>query len=484
MRVELLLAQIEVSISVNHPPTAIENIQTSSSLVQPGDLYVALPELSTEFDLLQAAERGAAIIIAEKLPRLQSKEVCYLIVPNARRTWGQIAHNYFGQPSRHMQVVGVTGTNGKTTTVNLLHSLFALAGHQCGLLSTNRNVIGSIELLPTHTTAPAWQIATLMAAMVQKGCKFCFVEVSSHGICEERIAGVHFSGGIYTNLSRDHLDYHGTMDEYSRVKRRFFEELPASAFALLNIDDQVGRNIWDATSARKFSFGMAPNADFRLSTPENIDHSIEVNGYVVQTNLIGPFNAYNLTSVLGAATLICFSFDQAVQLAGYLEPVEGRMQKILGTCGRLVIVDYAHSPDALEQVSQVVRNSLLGHSARLISVFGCSGNRDRGKRAEMAEIGARLSDIAIFTSDNPRLEQVDQILSDMISGVPGELRDRIVVIEDRRVAIRRACSEAVPGDVVLITGKGHEKFQEIGRVKYEFDDVKETIKCLRELYAI
>ena len=478
-----LLVGVRTCDQVGGLAQTINSIQVDSRRVREGDLFVAVP--GTQVDGHQfidtALGLGATAIVCEQMPAERRPGIAYLQVPNARSALGTLAHAYHGHPSRKLRVVGVTGTNGKTTTATLLYRLHRCLGYSCGLLSTIRNCIDE-EIVPaTHTTGDALQIAGLMARMVEVGCTHCFMEVTSHAIHQDRIAGLDFDGAIFTNLTHDHLDYHGSIEAYRDVKKSFFDELPSASFALTNADDPAGIYMLQDTTARKATYGMHSNANFPFQVLEFGlgGLQLQICERSLKTSLVGLFNAYNLTAVVGASLLLDSNPDKVFAAVESLDPVEGRMQKLSGPGGITVIVDFAHTPDALEQVLLELKRT-RDRGLVVTTVLGCGGNRDRAKRPLMASIAARLSSKVIFTSDNPRNENPDTIIKEMLSGVDvGDSRFQVVI--DRKQAIDLACSRAKAGEVILIAGKGHEKYQEIGGVRHPFDDLAVANAALERL---
>lgn len=481
MLLSVLLRDVEVLQTEGPTEPDVRDVHFDSRKVQPGDLFVAV--VGTQVDghnfIPRVIEQGAKVIVCERLPEPLSPTVTYVRVSSAGKALGLMANAYYGHPSEQMVLVGVTGTNGKTTTATLLYRLFTALGQRPGLLSTIRNYAGDDIVPSTHTTGDAIQIASLMARMVTAGCTHCFMEVTSHAIHQHRIAGLRFDGAIFTNLSHDHLDYHGTLEEYRDVKKSYFDELPPHAFALTNIDDVVGELMVQDTAARCFTYGTKAPADFRLEIDRVESRGLElmIADHHISSPLVGTFNAYNLAAVFGAATLLDIDADVVAAAISTLSPVEGRMERIDGPNGVTAVVDFAHTPDALEKVLASLRKS--APAGPLICVVGCGGDRDREKRPVMGEIAARGADRVILTTDNPRSEEPAAILAEILTGVPAELSSRVAVEVDRRTAIKTACSEAPPGAIVLIAGKGHEKYQEIAGERHPFDDVL----CAREAFG-
>ncbi|MBQ0068416.1 MAG: UDP-N-acetylmuramoyl-L-alanyl-D-glutamate--2,6-diaminopimelate ligase, partial [Bacteroidales bacterium] len=404
--------------------------------------------------------------------------VSYVQVENCTIALAYIAGEWYDQPSRRLKLVGVTGTNGKTTTATLLYDLTRLMGYKAGLLSTVKNIVDTKEIPAKQTTPDHLTLNRLLHEMVEAGCEYAFMEVSSHACSQHRIDGLQFAGGIFTNLTRDHLDYHKTVDNYIAAKKSFFDSLPAQAFALVNIDDKVGEVMVQNTKASKYTYSLRTMADYKCRVlEERLDGtSLVINGKDIEVLFTGRFNAYNLLSVYGASVLLGFDPDEVAVKMSMLLPVSGRFQTIHAPQGYTAVVDYAHTPDALVNVLSTVRD-VLGNKGNIITVCGCGGNRDAGKRPIMAREAANRSDKVIFTSDNPRDEDPEEILREMIAGLDADTNN-YVKITDRREAIRTACMLAQRGDVVIVAGKGHEDYQEIKGVKHHFDDREELKKIM------
>lgn len=449
----------------------ISAITFDSRKVSTGSLFVAIRGTSVDghtfIPLLEHS--GVAAVVCEALPEKVLPHISYVIVPDSSVALGEIASEWYDHPSRKLKLVGVTGTNGKTTTATLVYEMARLLGHKAGLLSTVCNYIETTPVPTAQTTPDAVGINELLARMVAEGCTYAAMEVSSHAAHQHRIAGLHFAGGIFTNLTRDHLDYHKTVQAYLEAKKSFFDGLPASAFALTNADDKVGLVMLQNCAAARRTYSLRSMADFRGKILESrIDGTLlSLNGREVETMFTGRFNAYNLTAVYGACIMLGWDETEVLRQMSRLVPVSGRFQAIHSPNGVTAIVDYAHTPDAVVNVLQAIREV---NPRRVITVVGAGGNRDSGKRPIMAAEAARLSDLLILTSDNPRFEQPMAILADMEAGLTDESRQRTAVIEDRREAIAAAVDMACPGDVILIAGKGHEDYQEIQGVKHHFDD--------------
>jgi len=429
----------------------------------------------------KALENGAAAVVCEKLPKETADHVTYIQVENSAYALGVAASNFFGNPSEKLRLVGVTGTNGKTTIATLLYRLFTDAGYPSGLLSTIENIIGREVIPSTHTTPDPIELNTLLHKMVEKGCEYAFMEVSSHSVAQDRIAGLHFAGGIFTNLTHDHLDYHKTMANYRDAKKKFFDGLPQSAFALTNLDDKNGAVMLQNTRAKKLSYALKHDADFKgIILESHFDGMLmKVNGTEVFTQLVGGFNASNLLAIYGAATALGFDKNELLVEISKLHGANGRFDMVYSEQGIIGIVDYAHTPDALENVLKTI-NEVRCHKETLITVVGCGGNRDATKRPEMAAVAVKMSDRVILTSDNPRNEDPDEIIRQMKAGVDATDSRKVLSITNRREAIRTAVALAQSGDIILLAGKGHENYQEINGIKNHFDDKEELSKAFKE----
>lgn len=429
----------------------------------------------------KAIENGAKVVVCEHLPQNRHDGVRYFEVENSAKTLGLAASEYYGNPSKKLHLVGVTGTNGKTTIATLLYRLFTDAGYVCGLLSTIENIIGKKVVPSTHTTGDQLELNELLAQMVEAGCEYAFMEVSSHSIDQDRIAGLHFEGGIFTNLTQDHLDYHKTLANYRDAKKKFFDNLPETAFALTNIDDRNGMVMLQNTKATKKTYSLQHDADFKGLVMESYFDGMElrINSKLVSTFLVGRFNAYNLLAIYGAASLLGMKEEELLCGISKLHSASGRFQMVSSKDGIVGIVDYAHTPDAIENVLSTI-NEIRTHNETLVTVAGAGGNRDAGKRPKMAAAAVKLSDRLIITSDNPRFEEPEEIIRQMKEGVPGEYYNKVLCIADRREAIRTAVALAKKGDIILVAGKGHETYQEIKGVKHHFDDREELEKAFNE----
>ncbi|MDE7388415.1 MAG: UDP-N-acetylmuramoyl-L-alanyl-D-glutamate--2,6-diaminopimelate ligase [Muribaculaceae bacterium] len=467
-----LVRSLRVLQAIGPRNPEITDITFDSRSVTPGSLFVAMRGTSVDghsfIPLLEPS--GVAAIVCERLPEKLSPQITYVVVPDSSVALGYIASEWFGHPSRKLRLVGVTGTNGKTTTATLIYEMARLLGHKAGLLSTVVNYVDSTPVHAVQTTPDAISINRLLARMVDEGCTYAAMEVSSHAAHQNRIAGLTFAGGIFTNLTRDHLDYHKTVDAYLKAKKSFFDSLPADAFALTNADDKVGLVMLQNCAADRRTYSLRSMADFRGRIVESrIDGTLlSLDGREVETMFTGRFNAYNLTAVYGACRLLGWDNDTVLANISRLVPVAGRFQAFHSADGVTAVVDYAHTPDAVVNVLQAIREV---NPSRIITVVGAGGNRDSGKRPIMAAEAARLSDHVILTSDNPRFEDPRAILADMEAGLtaPGA-RERATVIVDRREAIAAASAMARSGDVILVAGKGHEDYQEVQGVKHHFDD--------------
>lgn len=462
----------------------VTNIQFDSRKVEPSSLFVALVgTTSNGHDFIpQVLEKGVKMVVCEIMPDLLLPDVTYIQVADSSEALGIMASNFYGNPSAKLKVVGVTGTNGKTTTVTLLFDLFRQLGYSCGMLSTVHNKINDTILPSTHTTPDAVSIQALLAEMLEKGCTHCFMEVSSHAAVQRRIAGLDFQGALFSNITHDHLDYHKTFDEYIKAKKLFFDGLGKQAFALVNIDDKRGRVMLQNTKASQYTFSLKTIADYKASIISNTIHGLEldIEGRSVWFKLIGDFNAYNLLGVYGAALLLGEDKDEVLTVLSTLSSAKGRFDQVMSNTGNITaIVDYAHTPDALENVLSTIQSIRQGNE-KVITVVGCGGNRDAAKRPIMAGIACKFSDQVIITSDNPRDEDPMDIIKQMQEGIKITDQRKVLVIADRKEAIKTATMLSAKGDIILIAGKGHENYQEIKGIKYPFDD-KEIVKEMYDL---
>ncbi len=456
----------------------VERVHFDSRKIEKGDLFVAQRGVHADGHAFieKAVSMGAGVIVCEELPVHLDENVTYVVVADSSFALGMIASNYNGNPSRLLKLVGVTGTNGKTTTATLLYELARLAGHKAGLLSTVCNYIGEEKLPATHTTPDALAIHAYIRRMADAGCEYCFMEVSSHAIHQQRIAGLDFDGAVFSNITHDHLDYHKTFRAYIEAKKAFFDGLPVCAFALTNADDKNGLVMLQNTKAHKFTYSCRTMADFNCKIVEKqLDGTLlQLDGTEVWTKFTGDFNAYNILAVYASACLLGFDRDDVLGYISRLIPVSGRFETIISPSGIMAVVDYAHTPDAVENVLSTIRG-LVRKNNIVITVVGAGGDRDKTKRPEMAEAACRYSDRVILTSDNPRSEEPEAIIRDMWAGVQAEYQNKVCSITDRREAIQKAIAMASSGDIILVAGKGHEDYQEIKGVKHHFDD-KEVVR--------
>lgn len=463
---------------------AISSVTFDSRKVKKDTLFVATRGTATDGHryIETAIQAGAVAVVCEELPETLKENVTYVKVTDSTHALGFIACNYYDNPSQKLKLVGVTGTNGKTTTVTLLFNLFRTLGCNVGLLSTVQNKINNNVIPSTHTTPDALSLNELLATMVEQGCDYAFMEVSSHAVVQNRIAGIHFTGAVFTNITHDHLDYHKTFDEYIKAKKRFFDNLSEDAFAITNKDDKNGMVMLQNTKAHKYSYSLKNVADYKCRIIENHLNGLllNINNHEVWVKLIGTFNAYNVLAVFAVAHLLKQDVINILTTLSNLNSVEGRFQYVKSNGGIIGIVDYAHTPDALKNVLETIKDIRTGNE-NVITLVGCGGDRDAAKRPVMANIACQYSNKVILTSDNPRSEDPEEILNQMQAGVePGDVK-KTLRISDRKEAIKTACTLAQKGDIILIAGKGHEKYQEIKGVKHPFDDLeilKETIKTL------
>ena len=481
MKIEEILNGIEVVSVTGTKNRAITGIEFDSRKVKKDSLFVAIKGYKSDgHDFVNSAiASGASAIICEILPEKPDKNICWIKTGDSAKALGLAASNFFGNPSRSLKLVGVTGTNGKTTIASLLYRMFLQLGYKCGLFSTVCNYINEKELEATHTTPDPVQLNSLLSQMVDEGCDFAFMEVSSHSAHQKRIAGLKFAGGIFTNLTHDHLDYHKTFENYLEAKKSFFDSLPVEAFALVNLDDRNGRVMLQNCKASHYSFSVRTMADYRCNIIEQGFEGMElkIQGEEVWTRFIGAFNASNLLAVYAASELLGAAKKEILTILSDLNSVSGRLEVIKSPGGISGIVDYAHTPDALLNVIDTI-NKIREAGVHLITVVGAGGDRDRTKRPKMAAISAEGSDKVILTSDNPRTEDPEKILDEMETGITPDLKRKTLRITNRHEAIKTAVMLANDGDVVLIAGKGHETYQEIMGVKHHFDDREELRNAL------
>lgn len=484
MEIQRVLEHIIIEETRGNLSQDICGIQIDSRQVGKGQMFVAVRGTQSDGHqyIGKAIEQGAAAIVCETIPEETNPDVTYIRVKNSEHIVGDLATAFYDYPSTKFKLVGVTGTNGKTTIATTLYNMFRHMGHKAGLLSTVVNYIDG-EAIPTeHTTPDPITLNRLLAQMAEAGCEYVFMEVSSHSIVQNRIGGLTFAGGMFTNITRDHLDYHKTFENYIRAKKQFFDQLPADAFAITNIDDKNGMVMMQNTRATIKTYSVQHAADFKAKIIECHFEGmyLEINGREVGVQFIGKFNVYNLLAVYATAIMLGKDPQEVLVAMSCMKPVSGRLEAINAPDGFTAIVDYAHTPDALENVLNAIHGVLEG-KGRLITVCGAGGNRDKGKRPLMAQEAVRQSDKVIITSDNPRFEEPQEIINDMVAGLDKEQMKRVLTIVDRREAIRTACMMAEKGDVILIAGKGHEDYQEVKGVKHHFDDREEIRKCVGQL---
>lgn len=466
---------------VGNTATPVSSVVFDSRKITDGSLFIAVKGTLTDGHeyIGQVTHAGAKAVVCDHIPGEIHPGVCYVEVPDSSEALGIIASNFYDNPSGSLTLVGITGTNGKTTIATLLYKLFLKLGYKAGLLSTVRNMVNLQEIPSTHTTPDAVELNRLLSAMVEDGCDYCFMEVSSHSIVQNRIAGLTFKGAVFTNLTHDHLDFHKTFDAYLAAKKRLFDTLPTGAFAIVNTDDRNGKVMVQNSKASIKTLALKSQADFHCRIIENHFEGLllKINGQEVWCRLVGTFNAYNLLSIYATAIMLGIREEDCLTAMSQLEAVDGRFEYFISPDGIVGIVDYAHTPDALLNVIGTINNIREGQG-KLITVAGAGGDRDRSKRPEMASIASENSNLTILTSDNPRSENPEDILKEMSAGVAIDRKKYCLVITDRKEAIRTACTMAQKGDIVLIAGKGHETYQEIKGVKHHFDDREILKECL------
>ena len=480
-----ILYKVAIEVVKGSTEMCINKIEFDSRKVQENDVFVAIRgSVSNGHEFIEKATNlGAIAIVCDTLPEVIVTGITYIQVKDTNAALAFLAANFYGNPSQHLKLVGITGTNGKTTIASLLYQLFKNAGYKVGLLSTVKILVDDIEYKATHTTPDSLTINYYLAEMNAHEVEFCFMEVSSHGIHQKRTDGLHFVGGVFTNLSHDHLDYHPTFAEYRDVKKSFFDHLPNTAFALSNVDDKNGLVMLQNTHARKLTYALKTYADYKAQILENQLSGLllKINEHEVWVRLIGTFNAYNLLAIYGTAVELGLDNFEVLRLLSDLESVSGRFQFIVSNEKITAIVDYAHTPDALENVLKTI-NDIRTKNEQLITVVGCGGDRDKTKRPIMANIASTMSDKVIITSDNPRTENPQDIIEQMEAGVEPQNYKKTLSIEDRKQAIKTACQLANANDIILIAGKGHETYQEIQGVRHDFDDMKIVKEILEQLH--
>ena len=483
MKLNELLKNVSVLNIIGNAEVEITGVNIDSRRIESGHLFIAIPGTQTDGHRFigKAIELGAAAVLCESLPAERAEGVTYVTVDSTESNVGEVATQFYGDPSRKLKLVGVTGTNGKTTIATLLYNMFRKFGHKCGLLSTVCNYIEDEPIAASHTTPDPIELNVLLARMVEAGCEYAFMECSSHAIAQHRIGGLKFAGGLFTNLTRDHLDYHKTVENYRDAKKLFFDGLDKDAFALTNADDKNGQFMVQNTHAQVKTYSIRQMADFRARIIECHFEGmyLDIDGREVGVQFIGKFNVSNLLCVYGTAVMLGKQPEDILVALSTLKSVNGRLDPIRSAEGYTAIVDYAHTPDALENVLAAI-HEVLGGKGQVITVCGAGGNRDKGKRPLMAQEAVRQSDRVIITSDNPRFEEPQAIINDMLAGLDAKQMKKVISIVDRREAIRTACMMAQKGDVILIAGKGHEDYQEIQGVKHHFDDHEVVRECFAE----
>jgi len=479
-----ILYGVNIERVVGTTEIALHQIQFDSRKIVTDDLFVAIRGVLTDGHdfIVNALENGAKIVVCEAIPENIQNGVTYVEVTDSSKALAFMASNFYGEPSKNLKLVGVTGTNGKTTIASLLYQLFKKAGFKVGLISTVKIMVDNQVYETTHTTPDSLTLNYYLKEMNVEGVEFCFMEVSSHGIDQNRVEALHFTGGIFTNITHDHLDYHKTFAIYRDVKKRFFDHLPKTAFCLINQDDKNGLFMQQNTLARKYTYALKSYANYRGQILENQLNGLlmKINDNELWTSLVGNFNAYNLLAIYGTADQLGLEHVETLRYMSELESVSGRFQLAISKGNITAVVDYAHTPDALQNVLNTI-NNIRTKNEELITVVGCGGDRDKTKRPKMANIAASLSTKVIFTSDNPRSEDPDVIIDEMEQGVQPHHFKKTMAITDRQQAIKTACQLAQTNDIILIAGKGHETYQEIDGIKYDFDDFKIVNELLKQL---
>lgn len=480
MKLKTLVSRLDVLEVKGDMERDICGVQIDSRQVADGHLFIAVRGTVADGHnyIDKALEKGAVAILCETIPENADEKVTYVKVENTEQVVGQVATTFYGDPTSKMKLVGVTGTNGKTTIATVLYEMFRYMGHKVGLLSTVCNYIDGVAIPTEHTTPDPITLNALLAQMVEAGCEYVFMEVSSHSIVQNRIGGLTFAGGLFTNITRDHLDYHKTFENYIKAKKLFFDRLPKEAFAITNVDDKNGMVMVQNTQAQVKTYSVQSPADFKAKIIECHFEGmyLNINGKEVGVQFIGKFNVSNLLAVYGAAIMLGKDEQEVLVALSAMKPVNGRFEALRSPSGYTAIVDYAHTPDALENVLNAIHGVLDG-KGEVITVCGAGGNRDKGKRPLMAREAVKQSDRVIITSDNPRFEEPQDIINDMLAGLDEEQMKKVIAIVDRRQAIKTACMMAKSGDVILVAGKGHEDYQDVKGVKHHFDDKEEVRAC-------
>lgn len=480
MKLEDLLKTIQTTKVVGIIDKEIIGVNIDSRLIKPGHLFMAMR--GTQADghtyIPSAIEKGASAVLCEELPAEMDEKITYVVVDDSEDAVGKVATTFYGNPTARMKLVGVTGTNGKTTIATLLYNMFRKFGYKTGLISTVCNYVDGKPIPTEHTTPDPITLNSLLGSMADADCEYAFMEVSSHSIAQKRISGLRFVGGIFTNLTRDHLDYHKTFENYLKAKKKFFDDMPKDAFSLTNLDDKNGKVMIQNTQSKAYTYSLGNMSNFKGRVLESHFEGmlLNFNSHELSVPFIGRFNASNLLAVFGAAVLLGKKEEDVLIALSTLHPVSGRFESLRSPSGYTAIVDYAHTPDALTNVLNAIHGVLEG-KGKVITVFGAGGNRDKGKRPLMAKEVAKASDQIIVTSDNPRFEEPQDIINDVMTGLTSEDMEKTLSIVDRKEAIHTACLLAKPGDVILVAGKGHEDYQEIKGIKHHFDD-KEVLREL------
>ncbi len=480
MKLSEILKFIKYSEVIGPIEKKISGIEFDSRRVMPGFVFLAQKGVLSDGHkfIYKAIQNGATVVVCENLPAEIDENITYIKVDDSNEMLGKLASAFYGFPSSKLKVIGVTGTNGKTSIATLLYKMFLRLGYKTGLLSTISYRINEREETASHTTPNALKIQQLLSEMVDAGCEYCFMEVSSHAVHQKRIAGIEFAGGIFTNITHDHLDYHKTFAEYIKAKKTFFDGLSNEAFAITNVDDKNGLVMLQNTAAKKITFSTRSVADFRCKVIENHFDGMLLNmdGSEIWTRFVGKFNASNLLAVYTTAIQLGQNKEEVLRIISDLQPVQGRFETVRSLDGKLAIIDYAHTPDALKNVLGAI-TEIRTRNEKVITVVGAGGDRDKTKRPEMAHEVALASDRVILTSDNPRTENPAQIIKEMEAGIDAKFRNKVLSIENRREAIKTAAMLAQPGDIILIAGKGHENYQEVNGIKHHFDDKEEIENC-------
>ena len=483
MKLDLLLNKVDVLDIIGDTNIEISNIQLDSRNISKGEMFIALAGTQKSGDefIQSAIINGAKAIICHNTPKTYSENVTYILVNDSNDALSVISNNFYDFPSKKLEIIGVTGTNGKSSIVSLLHQLFSIRGYKCGLISTIENIIDQEKYISTHTTPDILQINFLLNKMVELGCSYCFMEVSSHALDQKRIKGLNFKIAVFSNLTHDHLDYHKSFKNYLNTKKSFFDNLEKTAIALINSDDKNANVMMQNSLAEKYTYSLQSISDYKCKIIESDFDGmlLELDNYKIWVKLVGKFNAYNLLAVYSVSKLLKGNTDEILQALSLVSSAEGRFQTLKSDNNIVFVIDYAHTEDALQNVLSTI-NSIRKKNQNLITVFGCGGDRDRLKRPLMTNVACKLSSQVIITSDNPRNENISDIISEMLTGISEQNIEKTIVINDRKQAIKTAFRLAKSNDIILVAGKGHEKFQEISGVKIPFDDKKEILKLINK----